>query len=154
MSGSVREHRSFVIIAISVERIDIEILPRQAVNLILTLEKGRKIYEYGHRLSRNIPPSYPYGQTGIGSGFAPSGIEALIFCKIRIFLIFPNIRTNEYEVFAHRSAQNLGARRKDGVDAAHFVANFPTCLKYPFRFYHHFHRYIIISSGKFTTFRK
>mgnify|MGYP006980419010 CR=1 FL=1 len=136
MSGSVREHRSFVIIAISVERIDIEILPRQAVDFILTLEKGCKIYEYGHRFSRNIPTPYPYRQTGIGCGFAPNGIEALIFCKIRILFVFPNIRTNEYEVFAHRSAQNLGARRKDGVDAAHFVADFPAAFKNVIGLYH------------------
>ena len=51
----IREHRSFIVIAVCMQRIYLEIFPHLAINRIFLSKERKEINQDHHRFSRNIP---------------------------------------------------------------------------------------------------
>ena len=57
---SIREHRCFVIVTISMERIYCIVFPQPAIYLIFLFKERFEINQYGNRFSWNSPTTNPY----------------------------------------------------------------------------------------------
>ena len=85
-SGSIREHRSLVVVTIGVQRVYLILLPQPSVNLILLLEIRYKVYQNGDRLTWYRPAPYPYRKAALLSLPLPIGKERCIFPEIGTLL--------------------------------------------------------------------
>ena len=129
LRGGQREHRSLVIIAVSVQRIDTVMLPDPTVNLVFLLVERREIDQNGYRTAWNRPPPHSHTQSiALRSPF-PIVERRRFFGKIKILLVVGEVGTDENNPVRHRFLQGFGPRREHCVNSSNFIANLPTRLK-------------------------
>ena len=85
--SSIREHRRLVVITISMQRVNLIVLPQPSVNLILLFEIRYKVYQDGDWFSWHRPSPYPHLKTVILGLPLPIGKERLILPEIGTFLL-------------------------------------------------------------------
>ena len=94
-SCCIREHRSLVVITISVQRVYAVVLPQPSIYFILLFKERIKINQYCDWLTRNCPATYSYLKSLLLSLPLPICKERTLLLKIRTLLLFPEIWTNE-----------------------------------------------------------
>ena len=108
--SGIGEHGCLIIVAVGVERIHLEVGPQAAVDLILLCEERLEIHEHDNGTPGNLPAAYAHVESLCGSLTPPSGPQLLVFDEEGIFLILPEVRTDENDVVRHRILQSLGTR--------------------------------------------
>ena len=94
-TGSIREHRGLVVVAIGMERIHLVFLPQPGVDVVFLLEEGLEVHQDGNGLARNGPAPYPHVQSLFTGRPLPLGKQRFLFTEIEALALFPKIRTDE-----------------------------------------------------------
>ena len=128
-SCCIREHRSLVVIAIGVERINAVVFPQPSIYIVLLFEVRIKIYQNCYWLARNSPSAHPNLESLIFSLPLPISKEGTFLLEIRTLILFPKIRTDEDYLIPKCLLQSLGTCRKYCIDSSNFIADLPTRFK-------------------------
>ena len=109
-SGSIREHRGLVVVAIAVQRVDAVVFPQPSVDFVFLLKVWGKVHQDGYRLTRNSPTTHFDLQALLLSLPLPIGKERTVFLEIGTFTFLPAIRTNKDNMVLHFLLEGLRTR--------------------------------------------
>ena len=127
-SSRITEHRSLVVIAVGTHRIYVEEFPGLGVNLVFLFKIGLEIHEHRNGLPGHVPTADAYAEVFLFCRLFPFGQQEYILHKHVIPL--SQLRADEGESGSGKLLQKcVGARREDGIDAAHLIAHLPTGFK-------------------------
>ena len=122
----IREHRGFVVVAISVKAVYVVFLPQFAIYFVLLGEIRLEVNQNGYGIAWNSPATYLYIKTLFGCCCAPRLKKCGIFLKIRALFLAPTIGTDENQIVAKLLFKGLCAGGKNSINTTYLVANFPT----------------------------
>ena len=128
-SGSIREHRCLVVVAISMEAVHLILGPQGSIDIILLCKERTEIHQHDNGFSWNLPASDAQRQAFFRRLLAPVGPQAFVFHEKGILFLLPKVRTDEDDAIGHDILQSFRACRKDGVYTTYLIAYFPTGLK-------------------------
>ena len=130
LSGKVAEHGVGPVVIVARYRIHHILLPESREYGISLAHMRLVVDQHGERRAGDFPSSGPHPYAFFRQGIAPAGEEGLVFPEERSAFGIPHVRTNEdVVVFLHPSLDIQGLGGDNGVNAAHFIANFPAYLK-------------------------
>ena len=124
------EQGRFLVVPVARQRINSEMFPVLCQNIVLVRQELLEIHQYGSRLPVDVPSPDTQPQPLGRSLCLPVPVQKRILDEIRIVLgIHPYIRPHQDMVSLQLclEIQRLGC--KDGVYAAHFVADLPADFK-------------------------
>ena len=105
-----------------------EEFPGLGVNLVFLFKIGLEIHEHRNGLSGHVPTADAYAEVFLFCRLFPFGQQEYILHKHVIPL--SQLRADEGESGSGKLLQKcVGARREDGIDAAHLIAHLPTGFK-------------------------
>ena len=97
-TSRIREHARLVVVAVRVERVHLEILPKFCVYSVFLCVIRLKINQNRDRLSRNVPTTHLNLYALLLSHLLPIGKQGVVLLEIRRLLFAPTVRTYEYQV--------------------------------------------------------
>ena len=128
-SCRIAEHAGFVVVAIGVEAVHLEILPCLAVEFVLPLEVRLEVHQHDTRLARDVPTSHPDAEAVFRCLLHPRTPHLGVLREERILLALPHIGAYEHELVGKLLLQCLGTGGQHSIDATHLIADLPTAFK-------------------------
>jgi hypothetical protein len=124
--SSISEHGSLVVIAIGVKAVHMELVPKLSVYGVFLRIKGIEVHQYCDGTAWYGPASYLDVNAFFCSLYLPFRKQRLVLLEVRTCFFTPTVRTNEDKTVTKFLLKSLGSCRQNGVDAAYFIAYFPT----------------------------
>ena len=126
LCSTIREHGSFVIVAISMQAIHLEVFPQLCIQFILLCIVLCEVNKDSYRITRYWPPANLQDQTFLLRLNLPIGKQGGILLEIRTSLLTPTIRTNKNDMVVHLCLQCLGPCGQHCVYATDLITYLPT----------------------------
>ena len=89
------KHRSLIIVAISMQRINLILFPQPGIYLIFLFKKRVEINQYGYWLAWYCPSAHTDFKALLLCFTSPFGKKRLVFLEIGAFLFFPEIGSDK-----------------------------------------------------------
>ena len=80
-SSCIAKHRRFVVVAVCLDRIYLEVFPCLSIDVVFVCHQGLEIHQYSDRLTGYVPSTDAYVQTRLSRGSSPLGQQLLVFLE-------------------------------------------------------------------------
>ena len=128
-TGSVGEHRGFIVVAVSMKAVNLILGPKSTVDIVLASIERLEVYQHYNWAPRHKPTPDANFKSLACCTPTPVSPQSVIFLEERVILTAPKIGTDENYTVGHSILQRLGTRGEYRIYASHFIAYLPTRFK-------------------------